>query len=99
MNRPATALAAALALLGTQSFAQDIPGVSKPQVLLPLRWYQAPEVAPIRLANSNRLYTLIRAGNLYLSAQDAVALAVENNLGLEVDRYGPQLAQAAFERS
>ena len=87
------------AFLAVPSFAQEIPGVSKPQVLLPLRWYQAPTIAPVRLTNSSRLYSLIRAGNLYLSAQDAVALAIENNLGLEVDRYGPLLAQSGLERS
>lgn len=93
-------LALALAaLMAAPSFAQDVPGVNRAQVLVPLRWYEAPTIAPIRLANSNRLYALIRAGNLYLSAQDAVALAIENNLGLEVDRYGPLLAESAFERS
>ena len=97
------ALAMLLAVESTFSaFAQQIPGqspVSSIQLKVPLRWYEAPTVAPIRLTNSNRLYTLIRAGNLYLSAQDAVALAIENNLGLEVDRYGPLLAQSALERS
>ncbi len=31
--------------------------------------------------------------------QDAIALAIENNLGLEIDRYGPLLAQSALERA
>src|SRR5260370_35316510 len=31
----------------------------------------------------------MRAGKLYLTVQDAIALAIENNLDLEVDRYGP----------
>jgi outer membrane protein TolC len=43
--------------------------------------------------------SLIRAGNLYLSAQDAVALAVENNLDIEVQRYGPLLAQEVLRRA
>jgi outer membrane protein TolC len=87
------------ALLAAPSFAQDLPNVSKMQIMLPLRWYTAPTIAPIRLSNSNRLYSLIRAGNLYLTAQDAVALAIENNLGLEVDRYGPLLADSALDRA
>ncbi len=41
----------------------------------------------------------MRAGNLYLSAQDAVALAVENNLDIEVQRYGPLLAQEVLRRA
>jgi outer membrane protein len=49
--------------------------------------------------NSNRMESLIHAGNLYLSAQDAVALAVENNLDIEVQRYGPLLAQEVLRRA
>ncbi len=41
----------------------------------------------------------MRAGNLYLSAQDAVALAIENNLDVEVQRYGPLLAQEVLKRA
>jgi len=43
--------------------------------------------------------SLIHAGNLYLSAQDAVALAIENNLDIEVQRYGPLLAQEVLRRA
>jgi outer membrane protein len=62
----------------------------------PLR---ARSVPPINLANSPRLESLLRAGNLYLSAQDAVALAVENNLDIEVQRYGPLLALEVLRRA
>ena len=44
-------------------------------------------VPPVRLANSERLSDLIRAGKLYLTAQDAIALALENNIDIEVARY------------
>ncbi len=81
------------------AIAQDLPAGSRLQLSVPLRWYEAPVIPPVRLANSSRLYSLIRAGNLYLTAQDAVALAIENNLGLEVDRYGPLIAQSGYERS
>src|SRR5437879_12832584 len=37
---------------------------------------------PVNFENSPRLRGLIRSGNLYLSLSDAVALAIENNLGL-----------------
>jgi outer membrane protein TolC len=56
------------------------------------RPYLAPVVPPVRLANSSRLHDLIRAGQLYLTVQDALALAVENNLSLEVQRYEPLAA-------
>jgi outer membrane protein TolC len=63
------------------------------------RPFRARSVPPVNLANSPRLESLMRAGNLYLSAQDAVALAVENNLDIEVQRYGPLLAQEVLRRA
>ena len=72
--------------------------VQKPQAPILIRPYIAPFVPPVRLANSNRLHSLLRAGKLYLTVQDAIALAIENNLDLEVARYGPVLAQWAVER-
>ncbi len=57
--------------------------------------YRARTLPPPSLANSTRLDSLLRAGNLYLSLQDTIALALENNLDIEIQRYGPQLADAA----
>jgi outer membrane protein TolC len=50
------------------------------------------------LANSSHLHDLIRAGQLYLTVKDALALAVENNLNLEVQRYGPVIAEWNLQR-
>ena len=86
-------------LTTTFSFAQDLPQVQKAQVWIPIQPYRAPDIAPIRMANSGRLYDLIRAGHLYLTAEDAIALAIENNLDLEVDRYGPQIADWQLQRA
>jgi outer membrane protein TolC len=61
--------------------------------------FRARSVPAISLANSPRLESLLHAGNLYLSAQDAVALAVENNLDIEVQRYAPLLAQEVLRRA
>jgi outer membrane protein TolC len=61
--------------------------------------YQQRYVPPINLANSNRLESLVRAGNLYLSAQDVIALALENNLDIEIQRYGPLLAKEVTRRT
>jgi outer membrane protein len=44
------------------------------------RKYKPQSVASIDLSNSGRLDQLIRAGNLYLSLQDAIALALETSL-------------------
>jgi outer membrane protein TolC len=61
--------------------------------------YQPRNIPPIRLANSPRLDSLIRAGSLYLTAPDVVALAIENNIDVEVQRYGPLLAKEVLRRA
>jgi len=63
------------------------------------RPYQARFVPPINLNNSSRFDSLIRAGNLYLSAQDVIGLALENNIDIEVQRYGPLLAREVLRRA
>jgi outer membrane protein TolC len=63
------------------------------------RRFRARPVPPANLTNSTRLESLMHAGNLYVSAQDVVALAVENNLDIEVQRYGPLLAQEVLRRA
>ena len=80
--------------------AQNLPfTIAPPPGPAALRPYRPQTVPPIRLYNSDRLHTLLRAGKLYLTVQDAIALAIENNLGLESNRYGPLLAQSALERA
>jgi outer membrane protein TolC len=66
----------------------------------PVFWrpYAAPEVPDVRIANSTRLRDLIRAGKLYLSVQDAIALALENNVDIEVSRYDPILQAWNLQR-
>ena len=61
--------------------------------------YQPRTVPAINLSNSPRFDSLIRGGNLYLSAQDVVALAIENSLDIEVQRYGPLLEREVLRRA
>src|SRR5271157_1372598 len=56
-------------------------------------------VPPIKLTNSPRLEQLVRSGNLYLSSQDVIALALENNLDIAVQRYGPFLSREVLRRA
>ena len=56
------------------------------------------QVSPIRLEDSPRLESLVRAGNLYLTAPDVIALALENNLDIAIQRYGPFLAREVLRR-
>ncbi|HYO80481.1 MAG TPA: TolC family protein [Bryobacteraceae bacterium] len=57
------------------------------------------ESAPVRASNSGRLDELLRDGKLQLSLQDAIALALENNLDLELQRYGTRIADTDLERA
>jgi len=61
--------------------------------------YQSRYVPPVNLANSDRLEALVRGGNLYLSAQDVIALALENNLDIEIQRYNPLLNKELTRRA
>jgi outer membrane protein TolC len=54
---------------------------------------------PVNLQNSARVHELMRAGNLYLSLQDALALAIENNLDIELQRFAFPQADAELLRS
>lgn len=56
-------------------------------------------VPPVKLVNTPRLQQLVRSGNLYLSAQDVIALALENNLDIAVQRYGPFLSREVLRRA
>ena len=63
------------------------------------RQYEPKEVLPIDLANSSRLDSLLHAGNIYLSLQDAIALALENNIDIAIQRYDRPQAQASLLRA
>ena len=55
--------------------------------------------AQAQFDNSPRVRDLIRAGNLYLSLQDALALAIENNLDIELQRYNLRILQTELTRT
>jgi len=61
--------------------------------------YRPHPVAAVSFEDSPRLEKLMRAGVIYLSLRDAVALALENNLDIEVARYYPKLALSDLQRA
>ena len=61
--------------------------------------FRAGSVSDTDPRDSPRIGSLIRAGQLYLSLQDAIALALENNLDLELERYGVRMASADTYRA
>lgn len=71
----------------------------RPRASILIRPYLPTELPPVRLVNSGRLSELIKAGKLYLTAQDAIRLALENNIDLEVARYNPISSEWKVERA
>ena len=74
---------------------------SKPRSAFPniLQPYRAQDLPQPSLGNSPRMDTLMRDGKIYLSIDDAVALALENNLDLEIARYNLNIADTDYLRA
>ncbi|HEY8667094.1 MAG TPA: hypothetical protein VIL86_10530, partial [Tepidisphaeraceae bacterium] len=91
------------------AWAQNSPVEDRtPRVLPPtrdravdrfLQIYAPREVTPLQTADSSRLRQLMRGGNLYLTLADALALAIENNLDVEYDRFLPEIARTDVLRA
>ena len=68
-----------------------------------VQWFARPysphRVSQISFADSGRIEKLMRAGNIYLSLRDAIALALENNLDIEVARLQPKLSLTNLQRA
>ena len=71
----------------------------RPSAPVLIRPYLPATVPPVRLRNSDRFRDLIRAGTLYLTVQDAIALTLENSIDIEVSRYNPLLSTWRLERA
>lgn len=65
----------------------------------PINAYRGTAVPPPTMTNSPRLYSLVRNGKIYLSLQDAIDLALENNLDLVIARYNLPIAQTDIQRT
>jgi outer membrane protein TolC len=78
--------------------AQDYsnPRSAFPHVLQP---YMPQQLAEPNLGNSPRIDALMRDGKIYLSIDDAIALALENNLDLDIARYNLNIAEADLLRA
>jgi outer membrane protein len=90
---------------GPAALAQSEVSVQEPQLPPVVGHFLRPFhiekriISPARLTNSPRLQQLVRAGNLYLSAQDVIALVLENNLDIAVQRYAPLLSRELQRRA
>jgi len=72
------------------------PRAAFPNLLAP---YTPQELAKPNLGNSARIDGLMHDGKIYLSIDDAVALALENNLDLDIARYNLNIAEADLLRA
>jgi outer membrane protein TolC len=70
-----------------------------PQSHDPFNAYRASFVPEPALANSPRLDKLVKDGKLYLSLNDAIDLALENNLDLAIARYNLPIADTDLLRT
>lgn len=79
--------------------ASQYPSVSSGFLPAVFGIFQAKTVPQVVLNNSPRIESLIRDGKLHLRLADALALALENNLDIAVQRYVPEYAQTDLLRT
>ena len=72
------------------------PRSAFPHLLQP---YMPQQLAAPNLGNSPRIDALMRDGKIYLSIDDAIALALENNLDIDIARYNLNIAEADLLRA
>ncbi len=98
---------------GISTFTPSVPSTALGTLpLLPLRSsptgfsptrligpYHAPKVPGLFAGNGDRLRSLVRGGKLFLTARDTIALAIENNLDVEIERYNLVLADTDRRRA
>jgi outer membrane protein TolC len=65
----------------------------------PVGPYTARHLAAPNLANTSRIDELMHDGKLYLSLNDAIALALENNLDIAIARYNLNIADTDVLRA
>jgi outer membrane protein TolC len=65
----------------------------------PVAPYMPRHLPPADLLNTPRIEQLLRDGKLYLSMNDAVALALENNLDIAISRYNLNIADTDVLRA
>jgi outer membrane protein TolC len=95
-------LLAVLLLCGALAASQETKiDYSKPRNYFPdpVGPYIGRTVPAPSLTNSTRLTDLIKDGKLMLSLDDAIALALENNLDLAISRYNLQIADTDILRT
>jgi outer membrane protein TolC len=91
----------ALTLIFSTMAAAQVPDYSKPASHFPNAFapYMRRQVPQPSLNNSPRIGSLLHDGKLTLSLDDAIALALENNLDLAIARYNLAIADTDLLRT
>jgi len=104
MNRTRSVFS--LLLLGVSAYAQssEVTITNPPErpVIGPLLrpfHLERRVFSPANITNTPRLESLVRGGNLYLSVRDVIALTLENNLDIAIQRFGPFMAREVLRRA
>lgn len=79
----------------------EVKDYSKPKGYFPnpIAPYTARQIPPPDLVNTPRVEQIMRDGKIYLSMDDAVALALENNLDMAIARYNLNIADTDILRA
>ena len=98
-SAPSAQMPAQRAMSSTQPF--DVEEYARPKSQFPnlLAPYTPTHVAPPKLSNTPRIDQLMHDGKLYVSMNDAVALALENNLDIAIARYNLNISDTDVWRA
>jgi outer membrane protein len=98
-SAPSTQVPAQRAVSSSQPF--DVQEYAKPKSHFPnlIAPYTPRHVQAPNLANTPRIDQLMHDGKLYISLNDAVALALENNLDIAIARYNLNIADTDVWRA
>lgn len=91
---PQTSAAAETERVGTLNYAKPVSHFPNP-----IAPYQPRHLPPPNLSNTGRIDQFLHDGKLYLSLDDAIALALENNLDIAIARYTLNIADTDILRA
>lgn len=100
-SQPSAPAQANLPAAPSQHQRFEVTDYSKPKRHFPnpIAPYTPQQIAPPDLTNSPKVDQLMREGKIYLSMDDAVALALENNLDIAIQRYNLGIADTDVLRA
>src|ERR1700736_3101250 len=91
---PQTSAAAEMQRVGTLNYTKPVSHFPNP-----IAPYRPRHVLPPNLSNTARIDQFLHDGKLYLSLDDAIALALENNLDIAIARFTLNIADTDILRA